>query len=284
MPLRDTGKTVDPDRLRSLAKRASDLHLGGGIPLTEAVVQSVKDEQDLGTEHVRRIVENANNETFQRMWKQGSGDHRVINFDGGPADPGDVLKELNMGAISSPLAVSEKTASFDPWVPGEDSAEGVFDEAKTASEYPQSNPLGDAWRLREQLEGMQDHFAAEHQLAEVRHDDAERVLVKEAKQVVLGGGSTADISRVVSMRAGHPDLAKLALAKIQNHFDARGIESPVGYVLSKEASEPNPNSPFVQAYDDYEAATLHRYKVAAAIEHVDARLKELNRGIAKRLR
>lgn len=277
---------VDPDRLRGLAKRASALHLSAGVPMTEAVVQSVKDEQGLGTEHVRRIVEFANNETFQQMFKCGSGDHRVVNFDGGPADPGDVLKELNMGAMSSPMAVSEKTASIDPYVPGQDSVEGIFDAPKTASSngYPMADPMGDAFRLREQLVGLQEHFAGEHRLAEVRHIEAEDVLVKEARQIVLGGGSTADISRVVSMRARHPDLAKLALAKIERRFESDGIESPAGPVLSKVAAEPNPNSPFARAYADYEAATLHRYKVAAAIERVDGRLSTLNKGIAKRLR
>jgi len=284
MPLRGTGNLVDSDQLRTLAKRASELHLGGDVPMTEAVVQSVKDEQGLGTEHIRRIVEFANNETFQRMFKEGSGDHRVVNFDGGPADPGDVLKELNMGAMSSPMAVSEKTASFDSYVPGEDSAMGVFDTPKTAEAYPMANPMGDAWRLREQLEGLQDHFAAEHQLAVVRHGEAESVLVKEAKQIVLGGGTTADISRAVSMQASHPDLAKLALVKVQRYFDASGIESSSGCVLAKTASQPNPNSPLAQSYSDYEAATLHRFKIAAAIEHVGAKLSALNRAITKRLR
>jgi hypothetical protein len=147
-----------------------------------------------------------------------------------------------------------------------------------------ANPMGDAFRLLEQLLGLQEHFAGEHRLAEVRHMEAEDVLVKEAKQVVLGGGSTADISRAISVQARHPDLAKLALAKIERSFEAKGIESPTGYVLAKEAAEPNPNSPLAKAYADYEAATLHRYKVAAAIEQVDGRLSSLNRGIAKRVR
>jgi hypothetical protein len=280
-----SGTYVDPSRLRWLAKRASDLHLAGGMPLTEAVVQAVRDEPGLGTEHVRRVVEFANNETFQRMFQKEAGDHRVVTFEGGPASPADVLKELNMGALSSPQAVSEKTASLAlDWVPGEDSAYGVFDTAKTAEEYPMANPLGDAWRLRDQLMGLRDHFASEHSLAAVRHVEAEDVFVKEAKQVVLDGGSTADISRAVASRAKHPDLAKLALARVQNYFADNGIESVPGPVLAKTGSVPNPNSALLRAYDDYEVATMHRFKVAAAIEHVEDQLSTLNTELRARIR
>jgi hypothetical protein len=273
MMLHRSPRGVDPDRLRLLAKKASELHLSGHAPLTATVISVVKGEPDLSPEHVRRVVEFANNETFQALFQKSAGDHRVINFEGGPADPSDVLKELNMGAVSSPTAVPDRQMELDPYVPGSDSAGDPFDTAKTAEEYPQANPNGDDWYRREQLVAIREQFSAEHVGLMARYADAEDALCKEARQVVLSGGSTTDVSRALAHYSSSQDMTKLALAKIATVL--KDVQSGSGIAKTAEAT-PNPKHPLVQAFLSFQKVAMDRFKLAAVLEHTEAELDAVN--------
>lgn len=102
-PLGVSGSSLSASDLEHMGKRASALHLAQGAPLDRAVVQIVREKQgSLTTHHVRRVVEAANVETFQRHYEKGGSAGRVVDFE--LVDPERVLSELNL----------EKTAAASP--------------------------------------------------------------------------------------------------------------------------------------------------------------------------
>jgi len=282
MPHRGNGSMVDPDDLRKLAKEASARHLGGAVPLTEAVVQVVQEHNELGPEHVRRIVEFANNATFQMMFEKGAEDHRVVNFTGGPADPGDVLKELDMGATHTPVAMSDRRDTITPYVPGEDSAGDPFEPVKTASEYPAANPMGDFWDTRDKLRGAKDHFEAELVGARQEYDYVVSDLVKEAKQAAMSGYSTVDMARALSEYSPHPDFATLALNHIQANLDVADLNRYSDEV-TKTAGAVNPNAGIVVVFRKFVKLAQERFTLSAAVDRLDAQLTRVNDTIKRQI-
>jgi hypothetical protein len=187
-----------------------------------------------------------------------------------------VLKELNMGAVPSAMAVSDRALDFDSYVPGADSLGDPFAATKTASEYPSSNPLGELWDARDRLNGLREHFHSEHTGVMVRYDDAAAEMCKQARQVLLGGGTTSDISRAVASLSENPDMTKLAL---------RLIESAVGDVprsITKTASV-NRSHPLAASFCAFQKVAMDRFRLAAAIDDVESRLNVVRSTIKARL-
>jgi hypothetical protein len=270
---------VDPDRLLAIAKVASDYHFGSSIPMTDAVVKAVKHEQGLGPEHVKRIVEFANNETFQRMFKKEAGDHRVFSFE--LAHPGDVLKEINMGITQSPVAVSDNAMAPD-FIPGQDSAQGFFDAVKTASSNDSPSPVNELWRMHQRLDDLNRYLESEYIGATSIYNDASSAMCKTALDILRNGGSGTDINNVVSFYSNDRDMTKLAMSVIAGSIDVE-VESGPG-IKKMAGSVPNPNHPLVTAYHYFEKAAAHRFKIAAAIERVQGDLKKVNSKVAEYIR
>lgn len=85
------------EELEVLGKHAAKQYAGGACEtLNEAVVETVK-HAGLSPEQVRRVIEFANvNAYLTEFGKEGSA-HKYIEFHGGPADPAEVLRDLNDG-------------------------------------------------------------------------------------------------------------------------------------------------------------------------------------------
>lgn len=85
------------EELEVLGKYAAKQYAAGTCgTLNEAVVETVK-HAGLSPEQVRRVIEFANvNAYLTEFGKEGSA-HKYIEFHGGPADPAEVLRDLNDG-------------------------------------------------------------------------------------------------------------------------------------------------------------------------------------------
>lgn len=264
---------VEPNRLRMLAKNASAIHLREGVPLTDAVVQVLQHESGLSPDHVRRVAEFSNNDTFQAMFEKEAGDHRVINFKDGPADPSAVLKELNMAAAPSPVAVSESNVSVRPYVAGQDSAGDLFETTKTASAYPQANPYGNVLDTRDRMKGAREHFMSKVASFGVMYDDAAMNLYKEARQLVLDGVSPASISNAIARSSSNVNITKIALKKIQEYMSREDLPA---VPMSKQAGVLNPRHPLVSAFKDFEKVAIQRYTFLDAVDIIDDQLSRMN--------
>jgi len=115
---KDTFAALSASDLEELGKRASDMYLCEGTPLNEAICKIAEEKPSISTHQVRRIIEFANQNTFQRLFEKQAGDK---NIEFPVADPSVVLKHLDAGArghIMTPAPDEysmepEKTASMD---------------------------------------------------------------------------------------------------------------------------------------------------------------------------
>jgi hypothetical protein len=273
---------VNPDKLRMLGKQASTLHVRDGVPLTEAVVGVLRDEQGLTPDHVKRVIEFSNNDAFQILFEKEAGGHKVINFNGGPANPSEVLRELNMAAIPTPVAVSNNVGNYRPFVPGQDSAEidDPFGRPKTASKnYRQLNPSRDIEDLRGRLVTIRDNTMSKLSSLGVLYDDAETKLYQEVRQLVLDGMSPAAISTAISKVASTREMTQLALKQIHTRMESDRLPS---VAMVKTASGlVNTRHPLIQAFRDFEKVAEQRYTFLAALDIVDNELRKVNKSLAR---
>ena len=93
-------RPVSGEHLEVLGKQAASMYVEGKTAsLHEAIVETVRGER-LAPEQVKRVVEFTNGDAYlQEFRKEGS--HKVVHFDRGPADPAQVLQDLNDGGGGS---------------------------------------------------------------------------------------------------------------------------------------------------------------------------------------
>lgn len=84
------------EELEVLGKRASAMYRCGGCTLNDAVVETVK-KAGLSPEQVKRVVEFANTDAYLKEFEKKGATHKYIDFHGGPANPSEILKDLNDG-------------------------------------------------------------------------------------------------------------------------------------------------------------------------------------------
>ena len=129
------GMEVSKEYLQDLGKQAASLHSRSGRPMTDAVVSVLHKEAGLEPEHVKRVVEFANNEAYLDRFNMMDGEHRVVNIDNGPASPGQVLRELEMSDSAPAIVKSASRAeALRSFIPGEDELGYSSAKIKTASE------------------------------------------------------------------------------------------------------------------------------------------------------
>ena len=84
------------EELEVLGKCAAKKYIDGASKsLNDAVVETIK-SAGLSPEQVRRVVEFTNTDAFLTEHKK-EGSSRYVDFHGGPADPGEILRDLNDG-------------------------------------------------------------------------------------------------------------------------------------------------------------------------------------------
>lgn len=89
-------RPVPGEHLEVLGKKAAaDWGMGKFASLHEAVIDTVRGER-LSPEQVRRVVEFTNSNAYLNEFRK-EGSHKVVTFANGPADPGQVLQDLNDG-------------------------------------------------------------------------------------------------------------------------------------------------------------------------------------------
>lgn len=93
-------RPVSGEHLEVLGKQAAANWCEGKVAsLHDAIVDVVRGER-LSPEQVKRVVEFTNGDAYLREFRK-EGSHRVVNFDKGPADPSQVLQDLNDGGGGS---------------------------------------------------------------------------------------------------------------------------------------------------------------------------------------
>jgi len=190
------------EELEVLGKAAAKKYASGRCPtLNEAVVDTVK-HGGLSPEQVRRVVEFANvNAYLSEFGKEGSA-HKYVEFNGGPANPAEVLRDLNDGGGGTVFDRGLADYSHDPETPktasllsknmavmermktaavhlGVASMNDVFDDMATdasrrhqAPPYAGFDPFGDQQRKAQvhMLSAMTGRQPVVHKYAEIPMD------------------------------------------------------------------------------------------------------------------
>lgn len=275
-------RPVSGEELETFGKRAAaQWSEGTHSTLTESVVETVKHAQ-FSPEQVRRVVEFANTHAYLSEFKK-EGSHRIVAFDGGPADPSQVIKDLNDGGggtvfdrgtldysmppasrmkAASAAGGVEKTASATPDCPHEASCEspyekafwGQFEVAEPKLAY--AEPLRQLQDTYNTLKGASSQVASDIDALEVDYGDAVGQLFQHVKQAALSGYSLGDVltawQPVVTdetfVKAAFQELVPRLRGNVFPSFDA------IGASLSKVASQPRAVDlahPVVTTFQEY---------------------------------
>lgn len=107
----NTFASLSASDLEGLGKRASQLFLSMNVPLNEAVIKLAREHPGISQEQVKRVVEFANTETFQRLFEKQAGDK---NIEFKIADPQEVLRAVNASAGPQYVKVAAAEYAKDP--------------------------------------------------------------------------------------------------------------------------------------------------------------------------
>jgi hypothetical protein len=244
-PLR--GRPVDPLSLEAMGKQAAHISETAGISMTDAVVQTIGHVK-LNSEQVRRVVEYANVEIFNRKFAAMQGSVRSVHIDGGPADPAQVMQTLNNAARPREVIVDSLEYSMPPDFM-KSAAPAVFD---IVPERTRAGALGEVSALQSKLAAAHDELVQNFEASKERVAYAFEALAEAVKSASAGGATPAEIYS--AWYRAHPELAKIAYSKLAG-FMRPDNEKVAGRSISPSAKVATLFSAFVQESLSAEAHT-----------------------------
>lgn len=259
------------EELETFGKHASKLYLAGACgTLTEAVVEAVK-TAGLVPEQVKRVVEFANTSAYLEKFASAGPDHKVINFDGGPASFPDVIRNLNDGSGGTPMDKVSSVHFHDYLLPPPDLealATRNFERiggmsTKLAQAFavqevpiPYAEPLREASDMKDKLAGVYDQATSEIGSLETRYYDLCDLLFGQVKQASLEGVPLGHLLEVLAAANPDPVFCKEAFAVLSPRLVENQVfasHTAVAESLQKTASAGTVNTdhPLVGIYEDF---------------------------------
>jgi len=259
--------------------RAAELY-SAGAPLTDAVIQVIKGEP-VNAHHIQRTCEFANHAAYQKEWKKG-GDVRIIEFDGGLADPKDVARALGKQAAKVPTMsdYTQKPTGKAKEVVREDPLEAAFRLPKEKVAAVKNPP--DLAQLQTNVARLQNFFRPKLAKASLNCEEASRTLVREVRSAIMNGEA---MNKIASAWNAVGDLATVKAAidivrpVCEMDLGEQGFEMELAKTASSDR-EPNPDHPLMIAFSEFEktakAYSLMHHTMAGVNEQSD-QIKELCR-------
>lgn len=275
-----TSRGVDLEHLRALGKQASAQYTNEGMNLNDAVVGVLRDESALNQEHVRRVVEFANNYAFEQAFTKSAADHRVIDFAGGPADPSKVLQELRSESETGMVAKTAGARLYaeERFIPGQDGLRmrtGQMEKTASAAkqDYPWLNPARELFELRDLVKTANEQMQARLITSQVAYDEAVDEMCKIARDVVRSGHSPAEVARIYADRSPNLNLTKLALKEVSKRVTDLPAVSMTKYAGDRVV---NPAHPLCATFDHFTKVATEMFTVLSASESLTERLARVN--------
>jgi hypothetical protein len=232
---------VSGEELEVMGKKAASRYLCGGCrTLNDAVVETVK-QAGLSPEQVKRVIEFANTNAYIERFNKLGSDHKYVEFDGGPADPSVILKDLNDGGGGTvfdrgmadynqmPLEKSssvllaqnrerlglEKVAA-GPSMADLNPAETAFEQMWQSEDrpLPYAEPFQDIIEMREKLADSRDQLRSELNALEVDYLDVGERLYHLVKQAALEGTPIGHVIQAWGEVVPGPSFVKVAFGTI----------------------------------------------------------------------
>lgn len=250
---------MDSMTFENLGKQAARLAETGDLSLTQAVVHTIGHVK-LNSEQVRRVVEQANVEAFNRKFASTSGSMRAVHIDGGPADPVEVLQCLNDGARPREVTIDVLEYSMPP-EHVKSSSFSFADSVRTAD-----GVRGDIYALSDRLRSAHDEVTQSFEAARSDMNEHMVVLGEAVKSAGLQGATAGEI--YASWAKQDPELAKLAFDRTRHLMHGVGTK-----VAGREI---NPSAPVVQAFGQFSKAAHSYGAYAKALTALESEIHKVS--------
>lgn len=302
-------RQVSPEVLEMLGKQASKMYLDKGVSLNDAIAQLAAQHPELGNEHVKRIVEFANTQTFQHLFQ--NNDNKHVHFD--VADPGVIIRDLGDGGTPSHSSKSldyqtgpklEKDemadvgSGLDELFQRED-RDGIVGQGEDIEKNAESgdlvqsletgqhaNPIEDLYDTHQRLQATKASLASGHEHLDLLLKQAHEDFYRTVKQEVLDpvgaglGGVIGALEKIANKDYLAPVLSKIA-ARLTKECGAlttaASLEKRAGVVV-------NPEHPLVCQWAAIEKLATEKVRAQAALEEVESHLSKTAGAIASSIK
>lgn len=254
-------RPVSGQDLEVFGKRAAAGWQSRQYPTMNDAVVGVVKEARLSPEQVRRVIEFANTSAYLGEFNKEGSQHRVIEFEGGPADPSAILKDLNDGGGGSVFdrgtldyqqpPSGTKTAAASPLA--EAGLADLF--AVPAHAYPYANPFEPAIDLRDKLAAAFEGHTSEISGLEVMYAELGDRMYQGVKQAALSGvglGAVAQAWQTIAPSEGHLKVAfRLLAPRLLREEVFRTPEEMSASVDKTAAGIPDPTHPLMTDFGEF---------------------------------
>lgn len=240
----NSSQSFPPEQLVLLGKTAAQTAETSGMSLTDAVVRAIGMTK-LNEQQVRRVVEAANHEAFHRKFASMDPNMRVVELEGGPADPSAVIERLALAAMPSKMSSATSDYVLGPRYASEfpktASYAGMTKEAAMRPVFELSE------RLRATHEELSGYLAARQGDVEV----AVQKLAHVTRQAVAEGAYYEDLER--AWGSMNPKVATEMLSVLRPPRAPAGVKT-ASRLISESAHVRTAFAHFAKVAAEYELA------------------------------
>lgn len=281
-------RPVSGEELEAFGKKASALWMGGNAPtLTAAVVETVK-HAGFSPEQVRRVVEFTNTDAYLTEFRKEGSTHKVINFEGGPANPAAVLQDLNDGGGGTVFDRGVMDYSESPAMKTSHVEDSVLEEMfkSSGATYSEVDPQSEFFELRDKVASLHSNLASELTSRELDYHHAIGDLYYQVKQAALQEVPLGDVLKAWQPVCDDEIYVKLAFEYIAPKLMNEGIFhqlDKLGESLEKTSSSKlvNTEHPLVTSFQTYSQALYKLAEVRDRQAEAGSYLQDMNSVIQK---
>lgn len=254
----DTSQAFPPEQLLLLGKTAAHVAETSGMALTDAVVRSVGMTK-LNEQQVRRVVEAANHEAFHRKFASMDPTMRVVELDGGPADPNAVIERLALAAMPAKVAAASSDYRIGP------KYAHAFTSA-VAGEMTKEAAMQPVLKLASQLRASHDELSGNLAARQAYVETAVQKLAYATKQAVSMGAYYEDLEPCWG--AINPKLATEMLSVLNPPSVPPGVKL-AGRRISDDSDVLTAFAAFSKVASEYEVACEAVHAIEQELVKVD---------------
>lgn len=298
--------SVNPETLEYIGQRAANEFLEKKASLNDAIVKLASQHPELNNEHIHRIVEFANNATFQNLFEKNQDKH--VHFP--IADPGVVIRDLRDGGSPAHSGkvlqnkdyhrapIREKDGEMTGGDPGTSDPESgladLFGRENVSGEFGQgepiqkvasagldpnwegsANPVNDIYAQHTTLVRARSEMTAAHETADLMLKQASADFYKAAKAEVLstdGAGfrGVVDAAAQVFGPLTTADVTKVAEKLMRDGVSALQLEAGKTKTAGRLL---NPEHPLVSSASAMVKCAHERSVARGTLADIDAGLK-----------
>ena len=170
------------------------------------------------------------------------------------------------------------------------SLENIKKLANDRGQYRESNPFGDLYRARQQLQKLADDARSAVYQNQLMHKEATEDLTADLKQHLLFGGNIGEVAHAMNSMHGY-DWTKTAMEAVIPELllfidPAKARTDAIFYEMEKGASTRviNPSNPMMEAFDSFVKTAQGQTTLDESLSKISTELKKIEELTAKAVR